>query len=78
MSAASPAAFAGFIAGRPEFEHVCTGHRSPGTNSVIGRFNGSTKYEGTGRSRRYTALLGHARPPVRHHARGAQGAMSDR
>lgn len=39
------AAFARYIASRPEFEHVRTRHRSPETNGVIERFNGSMKYE---------------------------------
>lgn len=38
-------AFARYIASRPEFEHVRTRHRSPESNGVIERFNGSLKYE---------------------------------
>jgi len=39
------AAFARYIASRPEFTHVRTRHRSPGTNGVIERFFGAIKYE---------------------------------
>jgi hypothetical protein len=39
------AAFARYIASRPEFEHVRTRHRCPETNGVIERFYGSIKYE---------------------------------
>ena len=39
------AAFARYIAARPEFTHVRTRHRSPGTNGVIERFFGALKYE---------------------------------
>jgi putative transposase len=39
------AAFARYIASRPEFEHVRTRHRSPGTNGVIERWYESLKYE---------------------------------
>ncbi len=39
------AAFARYIASRPEFTHVRTRHRSPGTNGVIERFFESLKYE---------------------------------
>jgi len=40
-----PAAFARYIAARPEFTHVRTRHRSPGTNGVIERFFQALKYE---------------------------------
>ena len=39
------AAFARYIASRPEFMHVRTRHRSPGTNGVIERFFQAVKYE---------------------------------
>ncbi len=39
------AAFARYIASRPELSHVRTRHRSPQTNGVIERFFGSLKYE---------------------------------
>ena len=39
------AAFARYIATRPEFSHVRTRHRSPQTNGVIERFFGAIKYE---------------------------------
>ena len=39
------AAFARYIAARPEFTHVRTRHRSPGTNGVIERFFQALKYE---------------------------------
>jgi len=39
------AAFARYFASRPEFTHVRTRHRSPGTNGVIERFFQSLKYE---------------------------------
>ena len=38
-------AFARYIRSRPEFEHVRTRHRSPGTNGVIERWYESLKYE---------------------------------
>jgi putative transposase len=38
-------AFARYIAGRPEFKHVRTRHRSPETNGVIERWYQSIKYE---------------------------------
>jgi putative transposase len=38
-------AFARYIDSRPEFEHVRTRHRSPGTNGVIERYYESIKYE---------------------------------
>lgn len=37
--------FARYIASRPEFSHVRTRHRSPGTNGVIERFYEAIKYE---------------------------------
>ncbi len=46
------AAFARYIASRPEFTHVRTRHRSPGTNGVIERFFGALKYESTARRSR--------------------------
>jgi transposase InsO family protein len=39
------AAFARYIASRPEFTHVRTRNRSPGTNGVIERFFQALKYE---------------------------------
>src|SRR2546428_1083704 len=39
------AAFARYIASRPEFTHVRTRHRSPQTNGVIERFFQALKYE---------------------------------
>lgn len=39
------AAFARYIASRPEFAHVRTRHRSPETNGVVERFFESLKYE---------------------------------
>lgn len=39
------AAFARFIASRPELTHVRTRHRSPGTNGVRERGFGTLKYE---------------------------------
>lgn len=39
------AAFSRYIASRPEFTHVRTRHRSPGTNGVIERFFQALKYE---------------------------------
>lgn len=39
------AAFARYIASRPEFTHVRTRHRSPGTNGVVERFFQAVKYE---------------------------------
>ncbi len=44
-SAYRSAAFARYIASRPEFTHVRTRHRSPQTNGVIERFFGALKYE---------------------------------
>jgi putative transposase len=44
-SAFRSAAFARYIASRPEFTHVRTRHRSPQTNGVIERFFQSLKYE---------------------------------
>jgi transposase InsO family protein len=38
-------AFARYIRSRPEFEHVRTRHRSPGSNGVIERWYESLKYE---------------------------------
>ena len=38
-------AFARFIASRPELTHVCTRHRSPGSNGVRERGFGTLKYE---------------------------------
>jgi putative transposase len=39
------AAFARYIASRPEFTHVRTRHRSPQTNGVVERFFESLKHE---------------------------------
>jgi len=39
------AAFARFIAGRPELAHVRTRHRAPQTNGVVERFYQAIKYE---------------------------------
>lgn len=39
------AAFAAFIASRPELVHVRTRHYVPQTNGVVERFNQSLKYE---------------------------------
>ena len=39
------ASFAGYIAARPEFEHIRTRRRSPHTNGVIERSFGTLKYE---------------------------------
>jgi putative transposase len=44
-SAFRSAAFARYIASRPEFTHIRTRHRSPQTNGVIERFFQSLKYE---------------------------------
>ena len=44
-SAYRSAAFARYIASRPEFTHVRTRHRSPQTNGVIERFFQALKYE---------------------------------
>jgi len=38
-------AFASYIKSRPEFEHVRTRHRSPGSNGVIERWYEAIKYE---------------------------------
>jgi transposase InsO family protein len=44
-SAYRSAAFARYVASRPEFTHVRTRHRSPQTNGVIERFFQPLKYE---------------------------------
>ncbi len=44
-SAYRSATFARYVASRPEFTHVRTRHRSPGTNGVIERFFQALKYE---------------------------------
>ncbi len=44
-SAYRSAAFARYVASRPEFTHVRTRHRSPQTNGVIERFFQALKYE---------------------------------